>query len=205
MRSNRSTASSPASTLGPRAYAEDSSPAGQQHRLMKKKAVSLTVAALWGGGAEHHACGWLGIGTRAVTDPQMAWLPFKTGSSAWCMCGHCMAACSAPVPSQWVYVSTHVREVRLPSGVGPIGLLACRVMVNGLMTHEYECMHWPEIHWTYTACALCRALLLSWRKFLVKAFKVNLPYKARVLFIYISSCWIYIHAPYYLFYISSCK
>jgi hypothetical protein len=109
MRSKRSTASSPASTLGPRAYAEDSSPAGQQHRLMKKKAVSLTVAALWGGGAEHHACGWLGIGTRTVTDPQMAWLPFKTGSFAWCMCGHCMAACSAPVPSQWVYVSTHVK------------------------------------------------------------------------------------------------
>jgi hypothetical protein len=124
-------ASSPASTLGPQAYAEDSSPTGQQQRLMKKSSVTGNGSAL-GGGAEHRlcTCGWLGIGTRvslyrgyisangviAIHDRvvRIVFLSLvardenKAGlrvMHVWPLHGCMLCACT----SQWVHVSTHMK------------------------------------------------------------------------------------------------
>jgi hypothetical protein len=57
------------------------------------------------------------------------------------------------MPSQWVHVSTHMNCGFL-QGWDPL--------VDGLMTHERECiyMHGLEFHWTYSNGAIYRASLL---------------------------------------------
>jgi hypothetical protein len=45
-------------------------------------------------------------------------------NEAHCMCGHCMAACCALVPSQWVQVSNHMKCGFL-QGWDPLTMHAC--------------------------------------------------------------------------------